>query len=609
MAIDNSSTSDRGATTFGRSLQKFINERLPYNNYAVADVLSQLNPKFNLFQDTGSRKTEAVARHSISSSTGINETSIGAIASDNSLTNYLYANIQSDKSSRIRDYRTMAAFSEVADALDEICDEVVNVDEEGRIVKLRFHDSDLNDIQRETIQSEFYRYINLFELEHKGWEYFRHMLVDSEIYFEHIIHKDYPQEGILGIVSIPPELIDPIFGNVQNLLVKGYILRKPVFDKNNPTKVVDYQIVPLDKNQVTYINSGIWNENKTVRLPFLENARRAYRQLSLIEDSIVIYRLVRAPERLVFNVDVGNMSPAKAEGYMRRLMQQYWSRKTFDSHQDATVQKFNPQSMLDSFWFAKRTGQEGTNVTQLPAGQNLGELADLMYFMKKLYRSLKVPASRLDPEGTYKDGTEILREELKFSKFIIRQQMRFAEGLKNGFVTNLKLKKMWGEYGLKENNFDIAFNVPSNFYEMRELQKMEMRSKGFNDITSNDSISKIYMQKKILGWTDRMVLANREFLRKDAELKWELDQISGAGPDWRKQFEGTGKSGKAPKGGGGGGGGQTPPEFGPAPGGGEAGGPPADLNAPEAGGEAPEAPQAETPEAPETTGGETPTPA
>jgi len=595
---DYSSANDRGATTFGRTLQKFISERLPYNNYSVVDVLSQLNPKFNLFQDTGSRRTEAIAKHSISSSTGINETSIGAIASDNSLSTYLYANIQADKAARIRDYRMMAAFSEVADALDEICDEVVNVDDEGRIVKLRFHDTDISDVQKEEIQKEFYRYVNLFELENRGWEYFRHLMVDAEIYFEHIIHKDYPDEGILGVVSIPPELIDPVFGNVQNLLVKGYVLRKPVFDKTNPTKVVDYQIVPLDKNQVTYINSGIWNENKTVRLPFLENARRAYRQLSLIEDSIVIYRLVRAPEKLVFNVDVGNMSPAKAEGYMRRLMQQYWSRKTFDVGQDATVQKFNPQSMLDSFWFAKRTGQEGTNVTQLQGGQNLGELNDLMYFLKKLYRSLKVPSNRLNPEDTYKDGTEILREELKFSKFIIRQQQRFAEGLKNGFITNLKLKKMWSEYGLKENHFDLAFNVPTNFYEMRELQKMEMRTKSFNDITGNESISKMYMQKKVLGWTDRMVLANREFLRKDAELKWELDQISGAGPDWRKQFEG-GPRAKAPQAGGE----ETPPEFGPSPGGPT----PTPEETPEAGAETPP----ETPPIPETPagGGETPTPA
>jgi hypothetical protein len=284
-------------------------------------------------------------------------------------------------------------------------------------------------------------------------------------------------------------------------------------------------------------------------------------------------------------------------------MQQYWSRKTFDTSQDATVQKFNPQSMLDSFWFAKRTGQDGTEVTQLAGGQNLGELTDLMYFLKKLYRSLKVPASRLNPEDTYKDGAEILREELKFSKFIIRQQQRFAEGLKNGFITNLKLKKMWKEYNLRENHFDLFFNVPSNFYEMRELQKMEMRTKSFNDITNNESISKMYMQKKVLGWTDRMVLANREFLRKDAELKWELDQIAGAGPDWRKQFEGGPRS-KAPKIAGKGG--ETPPEFGPAP---AAGGETTAGGTPETVPPEGETPAAEGETSPEAEGGETPPPA
>ena len=169
---------------------------------------------------------------------------------------------------------------------------------------------------------------------------------------------------------------------------------------------------------------------KTFVIPFLENARRPYRQLSLIEDAIVIYRLVRAPERLVFNVDVGNMAPPKAEAYLRKLIQNYWSKKTFDSDQDNVVNKFNPQSMLDAFWFAKRQGSEGTSVTQLPGGANLGELTDLMYFIKKLYRALKVPATRIDPEDRTVDPASILREELKFAKFIIRQQQRLATAIR-----------------------------------------------------------------------------------------------------------------------------------------------------------------------------------
>ena len=271
-----------------------------------------------------------------------------------------------------------------------------------------------------------------------------------------------------------------------------------------------------------------------MRLPFLENCRRAYRQLSMIEDSIIIYRLVRAPERLVFKVDVGNMPAPKAEAYLRKLMQQYWSSKTFDVNQSGPVQKSNPQSMLDSFWFAKRTGSEGTDVTQLPGGQNLGELQDLMYFVKKLYKSLKVPTTRLDPEDAFRDGQDMLREELKFARFIIRVQQQFAEGIKGGFVTHLQLKGLWKQYNLKEQHIDIKFNVPTNFYELRESQKLEQKVTNFNNISQNANISPTFALKKFMNWNDLDIKANREFLRKDKAFSWELAQIEAGGPNWQQ---------------------------------------------------------------------------
>ena len=187
------------------------------------------------------------------------------------------------------------------------------------------------------------------------------------------------------------------------------------------------EMIPMEQNQIIYANSGVHNETKDYVIPFIENARRPYRQLSLIEDAIVIYRLVRAPERLVFNVDVGNMAPPKAEAYLRKLIQNYWARKTFDNDQTNVVNKFNPQSMLDAFWFAKRQGSEGTSVEQLAGGANLGELSDLMYFIKKLYRALKVPATRIDPEDRTVDPSSILREELKFAKFVNRLRNKFSQ--------------------------------------------------------------------------------------------------------------------------------------------------------------------------------------
>lgn len=564
-------------STFGRDLMKFISSKLPYQSLSIEDKINKLNPKYQEFFDKGTKREEALSRQSISSSLTFTDDLYANIVQNKDYHNFMYANLQPDKGRRLMDYRVMAAFSEVADALDEICDEFINKDDNGDIVKLKFKTATLSEEQKEKLKKEFQKYIGFFDLENKGWEYLRQLLVDAELYWEHIIHKKFPEEGILGVVTVPSDLIDPIFENVQNQIVRGYLLRKNIYDVKNPGKIAKVELVPMDVNQITYINSGIWNESKTLRLPFIENARRAYRQLSLIEDAIVIYRLVRAPERLVFNVDVGNMAPPKAEAYLRKLMQNYWSRRTYDADQGATVQKFNPQSMLDSFWFAKRAGSTGTEVVQLPGGANLGELTDLMYFVQKLYKSLKVPVTRLNVEDVFKDGTDILREELKFARFIIRQQQRFASGLKNGFVTHLKLKKLWEEYKLRETDLDLAFNVPTNFYELRENQKFQLKAENFNSITQSDLVSKTYAQKKYLGWSDTDIMANREFLRKDRELLWELDQITNGGPNWKELGAVTpgqgAEAGGAGEGGVGGGGSALPPQFGPAPAtaGGEAG--------------------------------------
>ena len=346
--------------------------------------------------------------------------------------------------------------------------------------------------------------------------------------------------------------------------VKAYLLRKMKHHKEADAQydtMQDKDFIPMEKNQVTYINSGTWNENKTFRIPFIENARRAYRQLSLIEDSIIIYRLVRAPERLVFNVDVGNMSPPKAESYIRKLMQNYWSKKAFSLDDNKRVNSFNPQSILDAYWFPKREGSTGTEVNTLPGGQNLGELQDLVYFVKKLYKALKVPTNRVDTENSqYSADANVLREELKFANFIVRLQHQFAKGLKDSFVTHLKLKNLWKQYELKENSFDLQFTPPRNYFELRKQQILDLKVNNFNTLTSNESISKGYSQKEYLGWTDEQIKANREWLRKDAALQHELEGIRSGGADW------AAGGGAAPAGGGapvGPGGEEMPPDMGP----------------------------------------------
>jgi len=570
-------TNDGRASTFGRNLIQYIQNRLPYATDGRGEN-DALNPKYKFFQKAGMKRAEALAKASVSSSNPFNNIPIGDFAKDSSFGDVMYANIQDDKGGRLRDYRIMAAYSEVSDALDEICDETINPDESGWITKLQLKDIDLNVDEKEELDKQFHRYVEYYDLKNRGWQYFRQLMVEGELFFEQIIHEEYVKDGVLGVINLPAEIIDPVYNNIQNMLVKGFIYRKPIFSPVHPEKVEKIEFIPMDQNQIMYVNSGVYNETKNFVIPFLENARRPYRQLSLIEDAIVIYRLVRAPERLVFNVDVGNMAPPKAEAYLRKLIQNYWSRKTFDIDQDDVVKKFNPQSMLDAFWFAKRQGSEGTSVDQLAGGANLGELSDLMYFIKKLYRALKVPSMRLDPnDQASADGGIILREELKFARFIMRQQQRFAAGIKKGFVTHLTLMGIFEKLELNEQNIEVDFNVPTNFYELRENQRLELKSSNYNTLAANEFVSATYAQKKYLGWRDRDILANREFLRKDAELQWELAQIQAAGPAWKEQaLAGELAEGEAAVGGEGAGvgvGGEGEiPEF---------GGGPADVDAPE----------------------------
>ena len=521
-------------STFGRNLMSYVKSKIP-NASIVDPENNEKNPKYKLFHKAGTRRAELLAKHSVSSNNEYNSTPVGAIGKDTSFGDMMYANVQQNKGGRLRDYRVMAGYSEVSDALDELCDETINTDMDGNETKLVLKPSaELTSSVKEEITEQYTRYIEHFDLKNKGWQYFRQLLIEGELYFEQIIHKDHADKGVVGIINLPAEVMDPVFQNIQNQLVKGFIYRKPVFNKHNPTKIEGTELIPMDINQVVYVTSGVLSDNKMMVIPFLENARRPYRQLSLIEDSIVIYRLVRAPSRLVFNVDTGNMPPPKAEAYLKKLISEYWSSKTFDLDQTDVVKRYNPQSMMDNFWFAKRQGSEGTSVTQLSEGQNLSSIEDLQFFVKKLYRALKVPTTRLNPDEGFKDGAEILREELKFARFVIRQQQRFAVGIKRGFITHLKLMDLWDKYNLTESDIDIEFNVPTNFYELRENQRLELKVNNYNNLAANEFVSATYAQKKYLGWRDSDILANRELMRKDAEMQWELAQIANMGPGWKE---------------------------------------------------------------------------
>lgn len=573
MAIQNQPNShgylakDGKSGMYDRALTTYLKNRSPMN-YSVVEAEEISNTKYKYFQKVGMRRPEALAKNSVTLNNPYNNSAFSQINQDKSFNDIMYAAASEDKPGRLRDYRTMASYSEIADALDEICDESLNADENKELVKLSFKNIEgLDSDKKQELYDEWDKYIEHYDLHNNGWQYYRQFLIEGELYFEQIIHEDFTNEGVLGIVNVPADLIDPVYSNVQNMMIKGFIYNKPIFDIHDPKKVERYEPIPFQENQIVYVSNSTYNETKEFIIPFIENCRRAYRQLSMMEDALVIHRLVHAPLRFVFNVDVGNLPVPQAEAYLRKIQSQYWSTKTFDQDQGDIVKKYSPQSTLDSYWFAKRQGQEPTTVETIGGQPGDDQMDSLHFFLKKLYRSLKVPTSRLDPEDAFRDGTDILREELKFAMMIIRHQKKFASGLKRGFIVHLKLRQMFEQYDLTEQNIQIEFNPPTNFYDLRNNQKLELKIGSYNNLMSTQKVSDTYAKKKVLGWKDKDILADRELRRKDAELEWELQQILALGPNWKEQALAQAKAAEAGAAGGLPGGSGLPPAGGGAEGG------------------------------------------
>lgn len=572
----------------GPNSQKFLGTllaKLPFS-YSFINRMYDSNPYFDTFYKAGTSKADKVAARSVFYG---DKSTTGSMLVDKGYHDFIYAKVDTNKIRRIQDYRRMAAFYVVSDAIDEICDECINEDSKGNIVNCAFEGS-FNESTRQELQKEWDKFINIFNLKEKGFNYFRQWLIDGELFFENVLDGKKTEKGIIGTILLPPELVNPVYDNLQNELIREFVLRKPAPIITNAQQD---EVVLLNNNQVTYINSGIWNEDKTVRMPYIENCRKAYKQLSLLEDTLICYRLTRAPQRLVFNVEMGNMSTPNMEAYLKRLMQQLWSRRSYSQDKGGQVTNaYDTQNMLEAYFFAKRNGQ-GTDVQNLDTNSSLGNLEDLNHFKKNLYNSLKVPVGRLDPATMAGVGSaDVTREELRFAKFVMRLQRQFAQGIKNSFVTHLKLREMWKRFSIKEHNIVIKFNTPTNYQEMRDNQLFEMKQNQFSQLTQNANISPTFAMKHYLKWSDNDIKENRAWVRKDAEFAWEVEKIKAEGPNFREQGNELDKALQDLQGGG--------SSAGTAPG----GAPPAFGTTPEATPTTPEA----TPETPETPppGGEAP---
>jgi len=453
----------------------------------------------------------------------------------------MYGSISTNKVVRLSSYRRMAEFPEVGDAIDEICDSAITSDENDNLLNLKLP-SKFGDLDQKEINNAWSEYINLFDFENRMFEYMRLFCIDGELAWENIVSKTEPTAGVLDIKFLPSESYEftydmttqqrvglTVFVNDGDVNINAHESEQKqksskysvgnvnIQTLNTYDALNDESAVFLPSEQITYINTGLYNSIGSFVFPVLERARRAYNQLAMIEDSIIIYRLVRAPERLVFNVDVGNATRTKAEEEVMKMMQKYNTKKVYNPNTATIANDYDPHSMLESFWFVKSQGGSGTEVTTLGGGQNLGELEDLNYFLRKLYISLKVPYNRYaEPTDNLERSTSINYEEYRFAKFIMRLHNRFALGLKDGFKTHLKLKGIWDKQKIKDKDLKIRFTPPSSFDRYEEQQRMTIIIEQYTSMADREEFSNTFCMERYLGWSKEDIAENWKRLEEDA---------------------------------------------------------------------------------------------
>jgi len=545
------------------NLKDTLNKFLTFFKPGEVDVV---NDKFVDFVDVPSDNPDVEVYSVIDTAMEEEQYKNMGYDSSNSYKNLVYGKIPYDKPKRVRYYRTMSFFPEVGMAIDEICDGTINYDENGRIININTKDDNLTDDQNDALTKEFEEFVSIYDLENEGWEYFRDIVIDGEVCFENLMDKDKPELGIVGVKRIPTESFEYLIDvnmNIVGILVNAQLIYAKHADINqidvknsinsvNGLQNVDLRnqfgqrgkssIIPFPINQITLANTGQYSIDKTIVYPVLELARRAYRQLSLIEDAIIIYRLIRAPERLVFNVDTGGLPPAKAEEMVLKLMKRYQTKKVYDPTSGTVVNDYDPHQMLESYWFPKIEGSAGTTVNSLQSGQSLGNLEDLNYFLKKLYNSLKIPYNRFSdtPIPVEKSDT-ISYEEYRFSKFINRLQDQFAKGIFSSFVTHLKLNGIWEKFKLNKRSFTINFVRPTSFDLFEQQRLLNLRMDNFNRATEHEMFSKDQAAKKYLGMSDGDLEANYKALEAEmirvAYLNRKVDSVAEYGTPYGSDIQ------------------------------------------------------------------------
>ena len=418
-------------------------------------------------------------------------------------------------------YREMAMQPEIESAIDDIVGEAICQDDDGQIIKLVLDDLKQPEKIKKAIVAEFDIVSRLLNYKNMAQDIFRRYYVDGRLYYHIIIDRENPTAGIKELRYIDPRKLrkvrevkkqkDERTGvEVMNVINEYYIFN----DKVNTGSSANFGPigVRITTDSIVSVVSGLMDSRRAVVLSYLHKAIKPLNQLRMIEDATVIYRISRAPERRIFYIDVGNLPKLKAEQYLRDIMIKYKNKLVYDAQTGEVRDDRKHLSMLEDFWLPRREGGKGTEITTLPGGQNLGELEDVKYFEKKLYKALNVPVSRLNPETSgFSLGRsgEITRDELKFAKFVDRLRNKFCELFDQSMRVQCVLKGICTDDEWKEfrENIHYDFIKDNNFAELKEAELMTNRLQLLSavDPYTGRYFSQKWIQQNVLRLTDEEI--------------------------------------------------------------------------------------------------------
>ena len=445
----------------------------------------------------------------------------------------------------VNKYRVIALDPIVDLAVQDVCNEAIVEDSDEETVSIILDDVDTQDSIKKTIIKEFENVLDLLEFNRLSYELFRRWYVDGRLYYHVLIDDANPKNGIAEIRYIDPRNIKKVREvkkeknksgvTIEKLVGEYYLYNQSGFLKRtgshstynaagSPTSIgstSQAEGVKIAKDSVVYCTSGYQNSENSLILSYLHKAIRPLNQLRSMEDSLVIYRISRAPERRIFYVDVGGLPKAKAEQYLNDIMAKFKNKVVYDSSTGEIRDDRKFMTMLEDFWLPRREGGRGTEITTLPGGQNLGEIEDILYFQTLLYRSLNVPNTRLNPDSVYTMGraTEISRDEVKFSKFVTRLRAKFSELFTKLLERQLLLKGICTPEDWKEwkGRINYKYAVDNYFEELKNMEIMRDRSNLMREMDEyvGKYFSHEYIRKYILQQSEN------EMQELDQQIKSE----------------------------------------------------------------------------------------